>query len=387
MARRPGVKKAKRTTAGKPRARAPKRAAPRRAVKLAAKRPATGKKATSSKRPAAANPLLIEVTRGEMVESRHRVAIAIVDARGKTVESWGDISRPIYARSAIKMLQALPLLETGAADRYALSDHEIALACASHNGEVEHTDRVAGWLARIGLSPADLECGPQLPYDDATALRLIANGGDAAPIFNNCSGKHSGFLTTARHRKEPTKGYIRADHPVQQRVKRALEAMGEIDLSRASSGIDGCGIPVIGIPLRAMALALARMADPGRLPDERRAASARIVAAIGRAPAMLGGRGRFGTQVMQATGGRMVLKGGAEGVYAAILPSLGLGVALKADDGAGRAAETAMARLLVRLRLLSEAESRKLVDLLTPPVFNRAGLEVGRVRPAAGAGF
>lgn len=396
MAKRPSGRRAKRA-GGEPAARkSPKPASPRRLGRPVAKRRA-GARTARKKAPVrqvarkaaaeSATPLLIEVTRGEMVESRHRLAIAVVDARGRIVERWGDIERPIYARSAIKPLQALPLLETGAADRYALGDHEIALACASHNGEAQHTDRVAAWLARIGCAAADLECGPQLPYDEATTIRLIGNGGHVAPLFNNCSGKHTGFLSTARHRKEPTKGYVRADHPVQRRVKRALEAMAGIDLARAPGGIDGCGIPVLGIPLGAMALALARMADPAKLPAERKAAAERILAAIGRAPAMLGGRGRFGTQVMQATGGRFVLKGGAEGVYAAILPSLGLGVALKAEDGAGRAAEAAMARLLLRLKLLNEAEARRLADILTPPVLNRAGAEVGRIRPVAGAGF
>jgi len=339
------------------------------------------------KAPTVANPLLIEVTRGAMVESRHRLAIAVVDAKGKLVESWGDVERPIYARSAIKPLQALPLVETGAAERYGLGHHEIALACASHSGEPQHTERVAAWLARIGCTPADLECGPQLPYDDATLERLLANGGEAAPIFNNCSGKHSGFLSTARHKGEPTAGYIRHEHPVQRRITKTLGEMASLDLSRAPRGTDGCGIPVIGLPLRAMALALARLADPAGLSAERRAAAERIVPAMMRAPELVGGSGRFGTRLVQATGHRFALKGGAEGVYAAILPEQGFGVALKADDGAGRAAEAAMARVLVRVKAIPAETARRIGDLLTPPLHNRAGLEIGRLRPIAGAGF
>lgn len=389
------ARRAAKRAVGKGRKRRPAKSPVRRPAKSRARgkvlakggRHAARPKAGSRSAPASANPLLIEVTRGDMVESRHRVAIAIVDAAGKLVERWGDVERPIYARSAIKPLQALPLLESGAAERYALEEREIALACASHSGEPQHTERVAAWLARIGLSAADLECGPQLPYDAATAERLLANGGKAAALYNNCSGKHTGFLSTARHMAEPTRGYIRYEHPVQRRITKALAEMAGLDLSRAPRGIDGCGIPVIGMPLRAMALALARLADPTKLPAARRAAAMRIVPAMMRAPELVGGSGRFGTRLVQATGHRFALKGGAEGVYAAILPSHGLGVALKADDGAGRAAEVAMARILVRLELIGAANVERLADLLTPPVVNRAGLEIGRIRPVAGAGF
>lgn len=327
-----------------------------------------------------ANPVLIEVTRGEMVESRHRVAVAVVDAGGRLVESWGDIERPIYGRSAIKPFQALPLLETGAADNFALAEPEIALACASHNGEPQHTDRVRNWLARIGCEVADLECGAHLPYHEPTMLQLVANGGDITAIYNNCSGKHSGFLTTARHEGEPIQGYVRYEHPVQQRVTKAMSEMTGVDLTRSPRGIDGCGIPVLGMPLRAMAHGLAKMADPRKLSADRAAACKRIVAAIMAWPALLGGTGRFGSTLMATLKGRFVLKGGAEGVYAGILPSLGLGVAIKADDGAGRAAEAAMAQTLRRLKLISAAESKQLANLLFPPVLNRADLEVGRIR-------
>ena len=384
--KRRGDKGRKARASGRKAPRAAKPSAPRR-PRPAARRRSSPAKGAPGGEAAVANPLLVEVTRGDMVESRHRMAIAIVDAAGKAVERWGDTERPIYARSAIKPLQALPLLETGAAERYGLEDHEIALACASHSGEPQHTERVAAWLARIGCTPEDLECGPQLPYDEKTGGRLIVNGGKAAAIYNNCSGKHTGFLSTARHKGEPTRGYIRSEHPVQRRIAKVLGEMAGLDLSRAPRGIDGCGIPVIGMPLRAMALALARLADPAKLPAERRAAAERILAAMMCAPEMVGGSGRFGTRLVQATGHRFALKGGAEGIYAAILPDLGLGVALKADDGTGRAAEVAMARVLVRLKLIRADAAARLADLLTPPVVNRAGLEIGRIRPVAGAGF
>ncbi len=335
----------------------------------------------------AANPLLVEVTRGSMVESRHRASVAVCDAAGKLVRHWGDIGRPVYARSAIKPLQALPLIETGAADAFGLTPAEIALACASHSGEKRHVDTVRAWLARIGLSDADLECGPQPPFHNREAMTRIDGGDDRAALYNNCSGKHAGFLTTAVHKGEKTRSYIRPEHPVQQRILGALEQICGLELGAAPKGIDGCGIPVIGIPLGNTAMAMARLADPARLPDRRAAAARRIVAAMLAEPFMVAGSNRFSTRVMTALGDRVALKGGAEGVYVAILPKHGLGIAVKCDDGAARGAEAAMAMTLCHLGIVGEDEATKLADLLFPPIENRAGLVVGRVRRAAEAPF
>jgi len=178
----------------------------------------------------AANPLVVEVTRGDMVESRHRAAAAILDRTGKVIEAWGDIARPVYGRSATKPIQALALIESGAADHYGLGEVEIALTCASHNGEPRQVAAVTAWLARVGLGVADLECGAHLPYDEDSVAAMIRAGAKPTAAHNNCSGKHAGFLTTARHLGEPTRGYIAWDHPVQQRVLRVLEAM--------SAGVD-----------------------------------------------------------------------------------------------------------------------------------------------------
>ena len=334
-----------------------------------------------------ANPLMVEVTRGGMVESRHRAAIAVVDAAGKVVRARGDIERPVYGRSAIKPLQALPLVETGAADRFGVSVAELALACASHSCESRHIDAVTAWLARIGLAASDLECGSHLPSEERALKAVIRNGVALTGIYNNCSGKHTGFLTTARHLGEPTRGYIRYEHPVQQRILGVLEQMCGLDLGRAPRGVDGCGIPVIGIPLGNIALGMARLADPDDLPEARAAAAKRIVAAMAAEPFMVAGTGRFCTVVMQALGGRAVLKTGAEGVYCAALPELGLGVALKVDDGAGRAAEVAMGAVLVELGIIDDALRARLADTLAPAVLNRAGLETGRIRMATGSPF
>jgi L-asparaginase II len=326
-------------------------------------------------------PLLVEVTRGDMVESRHAVAFAAVDAAGRRVAWRGEVEAPVYARSAVKGLQALPLLETGAADRWGLSDAEIALACASHSGEPRHVETVLAWLERMGLSAADLECGSHLPYHEPSAAALIRAGKSPSAAHNNCSGKHAGFLATARHKGEPTKGYIAADHPVQRRVTRALEEVCGADLGRAPVGIDGCGIPTIGIPLEKLALGMARLADPAGLPDERRAAAERIRRAVAAEPFMVAGSGRFCTEVMAETGPAAFVKTGAEGVYCAALPEQGVGIALKAADGAGRGAEAAMAHLLMRFGVLEDAGRRRaLAARLKPSLFNRAGRVVGEIR-------
>ncbi len=334
-----------------------------------------------------ANPLMVEVTRGGMVESRHRAAAAVVDAQGKLVGGWGDFERTVYGRSAIKPLQALPLVESGAADRFDVSRQELALACASHSGEPQHVAAVSAWLARIGLVPGDLECGSHLPTADGAMQDFIRSGADLTAVYNNCSGKHTGFLATALHLGERTRGYIRFEHPVQQRILGVLEQMCGLDLGASPRGVDGCGIPVIGIPLGNIALGMARLADPRDLPPARAAAARRIVAAMTAEPFMVAGSQRFCTVVMSALGGKAAIKTGAEGVYCAALPELGLGVAIKVDDGAGRAAEVAMGRLLVHLGVIDDAAAARLAETLAPPVANRAGLETGRVRPAPDCPF
>jgi L-asparaginase II len=322
-----------------------------------------------------------------MVESRHRAAVAVVDAAGRVANAWGDVERPIYGRSALKPLQALPIIETGAAERYGLGVAEIALASASHGGEPRHVELASAWLARIGCAESDLECGPQWPAHEPSALALARSGASPGPIHNNCSGKHSGMLATARHLGEATRDYILFEHPVQQRVRDVLAAMTSLDLGSAPRGLDGCGIPVIGIPLRAIALAMARLADPGALSPERAAAARAIVAAMMAEPFLVAGTGEFNTLFMRALEGAAAIKAGAEGVYTAALPGLGLGVAIKIDDGAGRAASVALARVLHRLGAVSPAQAVGLSDLFAGPVLNRAGVEVGRVRPAADCPF
>ncbi|MHA1599870.1 MAG: asparaginase, partial [Alphaproteobacteria bacterium] len=233
------------------------------------------------------NPQLIEITRGAMVESRHRAAFAVADTDGRIVLSAGDFEAPVYARSAIKSLQALPLIESGAADAYALSNAEIALACASHSGEPRHVDTVLAWLTRIDCTVADLECGSHLPKDETAMEALLRSQREATPAHNKCSGKHTGFLSLARHMGVKTKGYSALQHAVQQRILGVLETMTGLDLGAAPRGIDGCGIPVIGIPLGNLALAFARLTDPRDQPEARQAACERVCTAMAAEPFMV----------------------------------------------------------------------------------------------------
>lgn len=329
------------------------------------------------------SPILVEVWRGNLVESRHRAIVAVVDADGDVVRAWGDIERPIYGRSAIKPLLAIPLVESGAADRFGLGDREIALACASHSGEPSHVTAVEAWLARIGLSAEDLECGPHYPYFEPAAHAMLRAGETPTRAHNNCSGKHAGFLTTAVHLGEPTKNYVRYEHQVQQRLLGILEQMCGQDLGDVPRGIDGCGIPTIAIPVGHHALGMAKMADPKGLSPARAAASSRVLKAMSAEPWHVAGTGRFCTEVMRVTGARAAIKTGAEGVYMAALPELGFGLCLKIEDGNGRGAELVMGHLLRHFGIIDEDAAAQLRHSLTPTLRNWAGTEVGSIQPAA----
>ncbi len=327
-------------------------------------------------------PLLsVEITRGERVESQHAVHAIVTDADGRTIAAWGDPDRPTFPRSANKPLQALPLIETGAADRFQVSPREIAFSCASHIGEPFHVAAAAAWLTRIGLSGDALECGAHFPYDEAHAHQMIREGITPSGLHNNCSGKHSGMLCHAVQCGDDPKGYIRFDHPVQQRVARAVNQICGIE-GDPGYGIDGCGIPTFAIPLRKLAMGMARLSDTSRLSADRAAAASRIVAAMAAFPEMVSGTGEFVTCAMQIAGEKAVVKSGAEGVFTGSLRAQGFGFALKVEDGAGRAAEVAAAALLTRFAGLDEAEQTKLDAFCAPKIRNRAGLVVGDMQAA-----
>ncbi len=331
---------------------------------------------------AAVDPALVEVTRGPLVESRHRGAVAVCTPAGELAAAWGDVDQRVFPRSAVKPLQALPLIETGAADRFGLSSRELALACASHSGQPLHVQLVAAWLDQLGLGEGDLECGAHPPIDPAAARALAAKGRQPSALHNNCSGKHSGMLTTALQMGEPTRGYIAADHPVQQRVAAVLGEMAGSPPAATPFATDGCGVPTFALPLSGLATAMARLAEPSALGQVRQAAAHRLRSAMAAHPDLVGGNGRLCTAVMR-TAPKVLLKGGAEGVYAAMLPERGLGIAVKIDDGAGRAAEVAIMAVLHQFGAFTPAQERALRERFAPPVRNVAGKVVGELRPAA----
>ncbi|MDP2004514.1 MAG: asparaginase [Rubrivivax sp.] len=337
-----------------------------------------------------ANPTLVEALRGGTVESFHRGALAVVDADGAVHSALGDIDRPIFPRSAVKVLQALPLVESGAADRYGLSDEELALACASHGGEARHAAAAASMLAKAGVDVMALECGTHWPYNDAALKALAAAGQPPSALNNNCSGKHAGFvclgclLAGDQDRLAFLRGYVKPGHPVMREVTAALQATTGVDLAKAAVGTDGCSIPTYAIPLRQLALAFARVATGVGLGPGRAAAARRLRQAVAKAPYMVAGTGRFDSRVMERLGERLFCKVGAEGVYCAALPTLGLGVAVKMDDGnTARACEVVMAALTERLLPLAEDEAVFLRSFSDAPIVNWNGIEVGRLRASA----
>jgi L-asparaginase II len=318
------------------------------------------------------NPVLVEVLRGKLVESRHRGSVAVVDADGRHVLLLGDIARPVFPRSAIKALQALPLIESGAADRFGLQPEELALACASHSGEPEHVATAARMLSRAGLEPSALRCGAHWPINQAAAHALARGGGTAGALHNNCSGKHAGFLCTACALDADRASYVEPKHPVQREVRAVLEALG-------GRAIDGCSVPTWALPLEALALAFARFGSGVGLAPERAKAAARLRAACAAHPWHVAGSGRFCTEIMQRFGPRIFVKTGAEGVYCAALPEQDVGIAIKCDDGGGRAAEVAMATTLAKLLPDDRAA---LEPFVRPALRNWNGIVVGQLRPA-----
>jgi L-asparaginase II len=329
------------------------------------------------------NPVLVEVTRGGIVESIHRGAVAVVDADGDLVLEIGDTARPIFPRSAIKGLQAIPLIESGAAERFGLTNAEIALACASHNGEEAHAALAASMLAKAGLDHTSLECGAHWPMRAGTQQDLARRQGMPSALHNNCSGKHAGFVCTACATDEDPAGYVRDNHPVMREVTAAVEAMtGTRLFEYAACGTDGCSIPAYALPLRALALGFARFGTGHGLGPERQRATQRIRDAVAAEPFSVAGTDRFDTLLMETFRARTFVKVGAEGVYCASFPELGYGIALKCDDGTTRAAEVMMAALVKRFLALNDSENAALLPLLHQRLTNWNGIHVGDVMPA-----
>jgi L-asparaginase II len=335
------------------------------------------------------NPVLVEAVRGTTVESMHRGAFAVVDADGGLVASAGDIDRPVFPRSAVKALQALPLVAGGAADRFGLGDAELALACASHNGEPEHVATAAGMLAKAGLDAAALECGTHWPYREVFQRQMAARGEAPGALHNNCSGKHAGFVcvgcllaaAAGRDARAFVRGYVEPGHPVMREVSAALQRTTGADLAAAPAATDGCSIPTYGIALRALALAFARFGTGIGLGEADARAAQRLRRAVANAPFMVGGTDRFDTRLMQRLGERVFCKVGAEGVYCAALPASGVGVAVKVDDGNNaRACEVVMAALIEAQVTLDDDEAGLVRGGSDLPLRNWNGRIVGALR-------
>mgnify|MGYP001570499326 CR=1 FL=1 len=320
---------------------------------------------------------LIELWRGGLRESAHLGHAVICDGKG-IVEAWGDPGAVIFPRSSCKMIQALPLVESGAADAAGLSSEELALACASHNGAEIHTGRVSAWLDGLGLAESDLRCGAHLPNDPAERRRLTCSETAPCQIHNNCSGKHAGFLTLNRHLGGGAE-YVELDHPVQRAVRDAFEA--ETGETVAGWGIDGCSAPNFAVTVAGLARAMAGFAQPGS--DRRGQARRRLVEAMIAHPELVAGEGRACTEMMRAARGRAALKTGAEAVFVAILPERSLGVALKVADGATRGSEAAIAALMVHLDIFDEKDP-VVQKYLSGPLRNWRGLATGELRRASG---
>lgn len=327
-----------------------------------------------------ANPILVEQTRGGSVENRHRGAFVIADAEGNVIAAGGDIARPVFPRSAIKSMQALAMVTSGAIDRYALSDEQLALACASHHGEEVHVTKVSGFLSHLGLSGSSLECGAHPPTNGKAREALRASGMQPTALHNNCSGKHSGMLSVAQALGVDTAGYVEREHPVQVAVRKAIETVVGAPLSVDFCGRDGCSIPTWAAPLSSFAQGFAKMATGRGLPPELGAAAHRIFDAATANPLLVAGTGHFDTLTMAAFGGRVMQKGGAEGVQCGAIRDKGWGYALKCDDGNMQASVVMVANLLLRHASPDDEQAAVLGQFARQLVKNVRGIEVGEMR-------
>jgi L-asparaginase II len=319
------------------------------------------------------NPYLVELTRGGIVESQHRGAFAVAKANGTVVLSDGDIARPIFPRSAIKAFQCVPVIESGAADAFALTDEELALCCASHSGEAEHVRVASSILAKIGLEEKSFECGAHWPERMEDRAALISSRLEPSAIHNNCSGKHGGMLALARHLGVATAGYVDTDHPVQKTIAAAIDKYCSVSTQDAAMGIDGCSVPTWALPLENLAMGFARLLGGGNATGDR------LARAVRAHPFMVAGTGKFDTRIMGAVP-RLFIKYGAEAVYCGAVPHAGLGFALKIDDGAQRAAEVAIAQVLCRLDCWTADEMAALDGFTRAILRNWRKIEVGEAR-------
>jgi L-asparaginase II len=321
----------------------------------------------------------VVVTRGETIESRHTVHAAVVDATGALIAHAGEPDLVAHWRSCAKPLQVHPFVASGGFDASGWGERELALACASHGGEPEHVALARSMLTSIGLTEADLACGPHIPLSDRGAALLQEQGGAATRLHNNCSGKHSAMMASALHQGWSAAGYDQYAHPVQQQIRTQLSRWTGLENGAIDVATDGCGVPVFILTLRQMALAYARLSRAATV----EAPAGQIVHAMYTHPFLVGGTDRFDTVVMEETGGRVVAKLGAEGVHSVLLRDRGIGLAVKVADGHSRAQFPAVLRLLQHLDALPSTLPARLAGVLVAPVFDTRGAVIGEIRPAA----
>jgi L-asparaginase II len=334
--------------------------------------------------------ILVEVWRGPIIESLHRGHLIAVGGEGKTIAEIGDAETVSFIRSSGKPFQAIPLITSGAADRFGLTKKEIAIACGSHSGEPIHVEAAQSILQKIGLDPSALKCGVHEPFSVEVARELVENQQPPNVLQNNCSGKHAGMLALAKHLGAPTETYDSPDNPVQQQILRTVSEFSDIPQGEVAIGIDGCGVPVFGLSVRAMALMYARLVNPPAHFDHKvKDACRRIVHAMTTYPEMVGGsQDRLDTELIRAAGGRLISKIGAEGVYTVgVLPGgewpTGIGLALKLEDGDDkRARPPAVIEALRQLRVLPKSEIMSLAAYSPTAITNRRGEKVGEARAA-----
>ena len=309
---------------------------------------------------------------------------AAVTPEGRLVARLGDPGSPTFLRSAAKPFQALPLVLAGGIERFGLDDSDLALICASHGGTPEHVRRAESLLERGGFGAGDLQCGAHLPLDRESAARLQLQGLEPSPLHNNCSGKHAGMLLACRLLGFPADSYLSPEHPLQASILEHMARLCGVPAETIGVGIDGCSVPTYHLPVEAAARAYAVLAHPrgAGLAADLAAALERIVGAMGRAPEMVAGPGRFTTRLIAATGGRVVGKEGAEGFYGiAVRGPVALGIALKIADGGERCRDGVVLDLLRQLGSLAGAELAELSDLYRPALLNHRGLRVGEIVP------
>lgn len=325
---------------------------------------------------------LAAVTRDGLVESTHLGDLVVCDNTGKLLAAVGEPDRLAYFRSAAKPLQALTVVLSGAADKFALTDTELAACCASHSGSRVHVLTVQGILQKIGLDETALACGVHEPGDPEERRRLSREGVSPTPLHNNCSGKHAGMLASALALDAPVEDYLNRNHPVQRHIEATLSLATGVEAARFHYGADGCGAPTLAVPLRAMATSFARLANPGQMPDAFSAAARRIVGAMAMAPEMVSAPGAFNSELLLAGEGHLVAKGGAEGSFlAGIVDARGLGLAVKVADGSGRPLPPVVLHALGMLGGLPPAGKERMRQFVEPQIKNCHGVVVGTVAP------